>query len=255
MIDRNLWKNDLVAIAYSYQQKAPPYLELIQTMERCIDAKAGELWLDVGCGSGRLIESIWTKSSGLIRGVIGLDVSYKGLVIARKAVEKVHMKALHTKVHFLQADISKNLAGIRPNLIDGVTAGLCLSYAEHWNDVEKKWDKKALISLISEIHTVLREGGRLIFSTNIPKANFTLIALRSWKEILLSWKAPIHLLVSLIMLVQSRWLTHCVAIGRFHYLPANEWVGYLMKAGFRSVHYELTYAGQAWVFSALKKSP
>lgn len=254
MVSGNLWKNDLIAIAYSYQQKAQPYLELIQTTEQFINAKPGQLWLDLGCGSGRLIESIWKRSSGQIRKIVGLDISFRSLLIARSALKK-NRDGLHRgKIEFMQADLSRNLGGIRPDSIDGVTAGLCLSYAEHWDTTEKKWDKTALISLFEEIHLVLKDEGSFIFSTNIPQPHFGLIALRSWKQIILTWKAPLFLGVSLVMLFQSRWLKRAAAIGRFHYLPAGDIIRYLESTGFKFVTYQLTYAGQAWVFFAVKKT-
>jgi SAM-dependent methyltransferase len=254
MISGNLWKNDLVAISYSYQQKAQPYLELVQTTEQFINAKPGQLWLDLGCGSGRLIESIWKRSSHQVRKIIGLDISFRGLLIARRALKKTRDGLDHRKVEFIQADLSRNLGGIRPDSIDGVTAGLCLSYAEHWDSSENKWDKSALVSLFQEIHSVLKDGGSFIFSTNIPQPNFGLIALRSWRQIILTWKAPLFLAVSLVMLFQSRWLKRAAATGRFHYLPAADMIRYLESTGFQFIRYQLTYAGQAWVFFAVKKT-
>lgn len=254
MFSGNLWKNDLVAIAYSYQQNAQPYLELLRTTEQFINVKPGQLWLDLGCGSGRLMESIWKTSSGQVRQIIGLDISFRSLLIAKRALKKTCADLHRAKIEFIQADLSRNIGGIRPESIDGVTAGLSLPYAEHWDAAKNKWDKAGLASVFREIHSVLRSGGSFVFSSNVPQPNFGIIALKSWRQILLTWKAPLFIGVSLIMLFQSRWLQRSAAVGRFHYLPAEEIIHYLESTGFNSVTYQLTYAGQAWVFFSVKKT-
>jgi ubiquinone/menaquinone biosynthesis C-methylase UbiE len=252
MGQRNLWKNDLIASAYFYQQKAVPYVELLKTTEAFIDTKAGEWWLDVGCGSGPLIQSIWRKSGGQIGKIIGVDLSYRSVKTAKASLDRLGTTLTADKVEFLQADISRGLGFLRPNSFHGITAGLCLSYAEHWDPIHKKWDRKAYIGLIGDLFAVLKNKGTLILSLNVPNPNFTKIALHSWKQILLTWKAPLHLMVSLVMLFHSRWLKRCATMGRFHYVPIEEVLDHLQHAGFTSVSYELTYAGQAWVFSACK---
>jgi ubiquinone/menaquinone biosynthesis C-methylase UbiE len=253
MLRRNLWKNKLVAIAYSYQQKANPYVELIETTEHYISAKAGESWLDLGCGSGRLIESIWKRSCGEVHKIVGLDISLASLLIAQKNLEKLKNGApCAKKLDFVQADFSVGLGNFRPASFDGISAGLSLSYAQHWDPIDGKWDRAALVGLMGDIYSILRDGGRLVFSVNVPQPDFALIALRSWKQIFFTWKAPLHLAVSVIMLVQSCWLKYGAKRGRFHYLPAAEVVKQLEAAGFKDIKYTLTYAGQAWLFSAVK---
>jgi ubiquinone/menaquinone biosynthesis C-methylase UbiE len=252
MRGKNLWTSDLVAVAYSYQQKAKPYLELLETTEGFMNTKPGQRWLDLGCGSGRLIESILRKSEGNVEQIIGVDISRRGMRIAKESLERLGGNLVCSKVQFVQADFSHGLNCLRPNSFDGITAGLCVSYADHWDPVKQKWDQQAYAGLMKDIFAILKAHGTLILSSNVPDPNFTRIALRSWKQILLTWKAPLNIAVSLVMLFQSRWLKRCAAAGRFHYLAASEVLEHLQRVGFRSVTYELSYAGQAWVFLAVK---
>jgi ubiquinone/menaquinone biosynthesis C-methylase UbiE len=249
----NLWRSSLVAFAYSYQQNAKPYAELLATTESFISPKAGQRWLDLGCGSGRLIRSVWEKSNGDVSAIIGVDISPTALNLARSALSKVVSPMNERRLNFVIADLSTGLEGLfRPCSFHGVTAGLALSYADHWNAVQRKWDNTSYLNLLKSIYCLLKKDGSFVFSTNVPNPDFFLIAKKSWKEIFLTRRLPLGLLVSLVMLMQSRWLKNAARNGRFHYLPADQIVNILRSVGFKDIHHKLTYAGQAWVFAAVK---
>ena len=84
---KNLWKNKIVAAAYLYQQKAKPYVELLEATKEVFildHTSNGSIW---GCGSGRLIKSIWEKSQGQVASIIGIDISFAGLIYARDLIK------------------------------------------------------------------------------------------------------------------------------------------------------------------------
>jgi ubiquinone/menaquinone biosynthesis C-methylase UbiE len=249
----NLWRNSMVALAYAYQQNARPYAELLETTESFISPKLGQRWLDLGCGSGRLIRSIWERSNGEVDAIIGVDISATALNIAKRKSSQFIPANASRKISFVQADFSQGLEGIfRPLSFDGITAGLSISYANHWDSERGEWDNRSYLGLLQDIYHLLKDGGAFIFSTNVPNPDFVLIAKRSWREIFLTWRLPLGIFVSFVMLLQSRWLKNSARAGRFHYLPVEQIRKILYSTGFKEIRHELTYAGQAWVFSAIK---
>jgi hypothetical protein len=173
--------------------------------------------------------------------------------LAQRSLNTFIPKQQRSKIEFVQADFSQGLGNLfLPESFDGVTAGLCVSYAENWNATSQCWDDQAYQRLLRDVYTILRENGCFVFSTNVPGYSYWLLASKSWRQIFLTWKLPLALIVTSVMLYQSRWLRHSVSEGRFHYLPAKEIVQILHGIGFRDVHYQLSYAGQAWVFHARK---
>jgi len=249
---KNMWRSMVVAVAYSYQQNSKPYRELLNATESFLNPINGEMWLDLGCGSGPVVRSIWERSNGKCH-IVGIDLSRKALSIAQKSLRKFVPAPESSKIEFVQADFSKGLSSLFvPESFGGITAGLCISYAESWNHGSQCWDDYAYRILLRDVHSILRDNGQFIFSTNVPGYSYWLLARKSWRQIFLTWKVPLALVVSSIMLYQSRWLRRSVSEGRFHYLPAEEIAAELRNIGFKEVEYKLTYSGQAWVFHARK---
>jgi ubiquinone/menaquinone biosynthesis C-methylase UbiE len=248
----NLWRKHLIATAYSYQQSSRPYLELLKATESFIKPRDGEMWLDIGCGSGRLIRSIWEMSRGRSK-IIGTDLSLTALKVAKRCFQLSLSSDWEERIQLVQSNFSDGLGTLfRPRSFDGITAGLCIGYADHWDPVGQRWDNKAYVQLLKDMYTLLKDNGTFVFSSNVPGYSYWLLALKSWREIILTWKLPLAVFVSAVMLVQSRWLRQNVNIGRFHYLQAEEIVALLQSVGFKNTSYQLSYAQQAWVFCTFK---
>lgn len=247
---KNLWFNKIIAFAYQYQKEARPYKELINDFSSFINLRGNEIALDIGCGSGKIMRLIWEKSKGRIKKIIGLDCSQFALEYAKKNLIGVSPIPGSKQLDFSCWDISQGLNGFEQNSIDLITAGLSIQYAEHWDG--KHWTQEAYKRIIKDVYAVLRSGGRFVFSVNVPKANFAKIAKESWREIFLTWKLPIMIVVAAIMVWQGKWLTKQANIGRFHYLPIEEVKTILQNVGFQGIEYKLTYANLAWVVSCQK---
>jgi SAM-dependent methyltransferase len=253
MSRRNLWKSKLLAAAYSYQQKASPYIELLEATERYIHPGPHEKWLDLGCGSGRLIKSIWEKSHGQVASILGVDISFAGLIYARNFMATFRPAPPKGRVNTIQADFNGTLTKLfRPGVFDGITAGLSICYVDNWDDTLGKWVVESYADLLRDVYVILKRGGSFIFSSCVPNPNFTKIALRSWKDLFLTWKAPIHLLAGATMFIHARWVQKCVREGRYHFPCLDRVLGLLVEIGFSNIEYELSYANQAWVFHAVK---
>jgi len=184
MVDRNLWRSPMVAKAFLYQQKARPYLELLNTTESYIAPSPQERWLDLGCGSGRLIRSIWEKSHGSVNTIVGIDISPTALRYARNSIANLSPKPGPERIQLIQADFGGGLwMPFRSSSFDGVTAGLSISYADHWDPDRQAWSNQSYVKLLKDIFVLLKNGGSFVFSSNVPNPNFRRIASESWREI------------------------------------------------------------------------
>jgi SAM-dependent methyltransferase len=127
-----------------------------------------------------------------------------------------------------------------------------MSYAESYDEVAGRWTSAAYDRLLSELLRVIRPGGRLVFSVNVPNPSWARVAWRSLPGLFRRG----HLLRSLKrgwrMLRYGRWLKREARTGRFHYFPAAEVIRRLINAGFVSIAHRLSYCDQAYVFRAVK---
>ncbi|WP_328334653.1 class I SAM-dependent methyltransferase [Kribbella sp. NBC_00382] len=104
---------------------------------------AGRCVLDVGCGSGPLLESL--RDKGAI--VAGFDLSAAMIELARRR--------LGEDVELTVADLAKPLP-YADAAFDDVMASLVLHYLEDWTEP------------LAELRRILKPGGRLIVSTHHP---------------------------------------------------------------------------------------
>ncbi len=245
----DLWQKKIVTFAYQYQHEAKPYKELIQDFTSFLSLSGGEIVLDIGCGSGRIIQLVLEKSNGKIQEIWGLDHSVLVLKYAERNLKKTFPN-LNDRIHFLEWNISEGLPFQLENYFDLVTAGLSIQYAQHWDG--KKWTKEGYKKVLRDVFLALKPGGQFVFSVNVPNPDFSRVVKESRREIFLSWRFPLNILVSLIMLWQSKWLVEQTKIGRFHYLSIEEVMEMLKEANFINISYKLTYANLAWVVSCHK---
>lgn len=243
----NLWQSKIVAFAYQYQCEARPYKQLIHNFASFLFLERGEIVLDLGCGSGRIMQLILERSKTHARTIIGLDNSKQALKYAQKNLKK---KLRINRITLIQANIGNGLPFFMKNHFHLITAGLSIQYAQHWDG--EKWTKEAYKKAIANVFELLKPGGRFVFSVNVPNPDFLRVAKESKREIFLSLRFPLNILVSIIMLWQAKWLVQQAKIGRFHYLPVEEVVKILEENNFTNISYKLTYADLAWVISCQK---
>ncbi len=245
----DLWQKKIIAFAYRYQREARPYKQLIQDFASFLSFQGDEIVLDIGCGSGRIMQLVLEESKNKIQEIWGVDCSLPALNYAKKNLKKTFPK---TRIYFVQSDISNGLPFSTKNYFDLITAGLSIQYAQHWDG--QKWTKEGYKKVLRDIFFLLKPGGQFVFSVNVPNPDFSRVAKESKREIFLSWRFPLNILVSIIMLWQSKWLVQQAKIGRFHYLPIEEVVELLKEAGFTGISYKLTYTNLAWIVSCRKPS-
>jgi ubiquinone/menaquinone biosynthesis C-methylase UbiE len=250
--DRNYWLDRECAQAFWDQRLALPYQELLQDTARWLDIRSGEHWLDLGCGSGQLTAALWQRSSGQIGEIVAMDCN----AVNREAIEKLNRKlsaASQTPpIRFLTGNFSAGLPQFADGTFDGIVSGLAISYAESCDAPTGRYTDQAYDRLLSEMFRVLKPGGRLVFSVNVPNVRFWPIF---WKSLRLAFRIskPVKTLINVLkMQSYGHWLQREARRGRFHYFPIGEIEQRLRRVGFQGFRFCHSYAGQAYVVAVSK---
>lgn len=246
----NWWPSARCAKAFWGQHDLPPYKELLaDTLDRA-DPKAGEHWLDLGCGGGAISRAIWERTNGAVGSVTGSDCADANeTAYARLRAE---LGTTPDRVRFVCHDFSTGLGLFGDDSFDHAVSGLSITYAEHFDEATGRWTTAAYDRLLSEVRRVIKPGGRFVFSVNVPEPSWGRVARGSLWSLLRSERPLRALKRSWRMIRYGRWLKEEARTGRFHYLPADDVTRRLTAAGFTDVTHRLSYRDQAYVFRAIK---
>jgi SAM-dependent methyltransferase len=247
----NHWPDSKCAKAFWGQHELPAYQRLLADTAEWLDPRAGERWLDLGCGCGQLTKALWEKSRGALAEVAALDCAAPNGRVIDRLRGQVQPPA-DERLHFVHADFSSGLAGWANERFDGVVSGLAIQYAESYSEETGGWTTDAYEHLLREVFRVLKSGGRFVFSVNVPEPAWGKVGVRSLAGILRSPKPGRYLKNMLRMYRYGRWLTRESRRGRFHYLPTQAIVTRLIDAGFVQIEHRLTYCDQAYLVRCRK---
>ena len=249
---RNYWPDSKCAKAFWQQHHLPSYQELLDDTVAWLEPHAGEHWLDLGCGCGQLSQALWQRSRGQVAEVIGLDCAAANAKAYERLREKLNPSPSETQVRFVAADLSHGLASWPKNGFDGVVSGLAIQYAESFSAESGCWTTAAYDQVLHDIFTLLRPGGRLVFSVNVPEPSWGWVAWKSLSSIFRTRRFFKSLKDSWRLYSYGGWLKREARRGRFHYLPIAVILAKLAQAGFVRLEHRLSYAKQAYVIRAWK---
>lgn len=250
--ETNYWLDDRCARAFWDQHQALPYQELLQHTARWLDPGRGERWLDLGCGCGQLTAALWQQSRGQIGQIVAVDCAAANAEVLEKLAARLKPSPDPEQIEFQVANFSDGLGSLDSGSFDGIVSGLAISYAESRDPVTGHYTDAAYNQLLNELFRILRPGGRLVFSVNVPEPRFWRIF---WKSLRLAFRLskPGKVLMNTLRMQRyGRWLRQEAVRGRFHFFPLPEIEMRLRRAGFRELRSRLSYAGQAYLIAANK---
>ena len=247
----NYWPESACARAFWGQAELPPYRRLLWDTAAWLNPQPGDCWLDLGCGSGQLTKVLWAKSAGSVRSIVGLDFAPENERAFRRLLTELKPEP-RSRVRFSLADFAQGLPTWPDGQFDGVVSGLAIQYASSYSEARGCWTTEAYDGVLQEVHRILRVGGRLVFSVNVPEPAWGKVALQSLGGVF-TVRQPLHYLKkALRMMSYGGWLKREARCGRFHYLPIDAIRSKLRAVGFMDIEYRLSYAGQAYLIRCRK---
>lgn len=244
----NYWPAEDCAKAFWSQCELPPYQELLAHTREWLDPKPDQSWLDLGCGSGNLTRSLWTLAQGRLRRIHSMDVA----AVNERAFAKLRaeLNASPQQIIFRVGDFSEGLPFLKDESIDGVVSGLALQYAESQDD--NGWTDNGYDRVLGEIYRVLKPGGELVFSVNVPHPAWHRVAANALGGIFQADRPIRYIRRAWRMWTYGSWLTRESNRGRFHYLPWEALEQKLANQHFVDLEHRMSYAGQAYLIRARK---
>ena len=250
--ETNRWFCDETAQAFWDQHHALPYRELLSDTVNWCEPGMDEAWLDLGCGGGHLTAGLWLSSRGTVSRIQAADCAAINAQAIEKLTTKMQPAPKADQISFTTVDFSKGLPHFEDAVFDGIVSGLSISYAESLDLKTHRYTDDAYTRLYHEMHRVLKPGGKLVFSVNVPNPDFWKIVWKSLGKGLKLGK-PIRTLHNVISMQRhGAWLKRESRRGRFHFVPLAGILQRLHQAGFVRWESKLSYADQAYLVRAWK---
>lgn len=233
---------------YPYLEDATPYKQLITQISDFIDVQPGEHWLDLGTGSGALVELIWRKSGGEVGKITALDLTEVMLSHLKKKVDNFSPRPRSEQIELVKHNLANKLP-FGNETFAGVVANLVLPYIETHAG---RSGEDALRAILEEVHRVLKSNGQFVWSSPKEGVKFFKVFLASWRE-LINPKKYYNLFYGPAILRYAIKIEKKGKIGAYHFLAEERLRAIMAEVGFEKIAVAYSFAGQAVVLKAVKR--
>lgn len=239
----NYWKLGFQSKLYDFLTPEA-YRQSAHSCVHSVPVKKGQVFLDVGCGSGMLIDCMQDQLEFGLR-YIGADIQLPGLVRARGKVEKAH----EWSASMFQADFTQPLP-IKKESVDIIAAHFSL-YTIADREVRKQ--------VLSALMEILKPRGLMVIVNPSREYSASRIIresvqrVRQQNGVLPAWTKKLFV---------YPW-THCLGLrfiekqlktDQWHAFSFEELCAEMESAGLTVVHSEPVYAGSAHLVTGRKAS-
>jgi len=228
---------------YHNYERGVIYRDFLRDLELFINPKSNEVWLDAGCGIGRIVNLIKNRSENKVKKIIGVDADKNVLFLARQKFQQDIQK---NTVEFLNIDISQKTI-FKNEKFNGIVANFAFPYIIVFDG---QYTGNAAIEMVMrEMYRILKYDGKIIWST--LNKNFSLMKLfwNSKKDFFSSFENAYYTFRLFKYLLQIKGKNER---GIYHSLSKDEIDPILKKIGFRNIMYKKSLVNQALIIKAEK---
>lgn len=245
--EEEFWGEDKYGKIYPHLEVARPYKNLIKTISDYIFIKPNDIWLDVGCGSGSMIEMLWYKSNSNIKKIFAFDFSQVMIEHTKNRLKKLKNLIPSEKIELFQWDLSHKLP-FNDDKFDGIVSNLVITYI---NQHEHYIGKEALFGILKELYRVLKPGASLVWSTPKKGVKFFYVFLASFFD-MINPRQLEKLFYGPLILKHARYIEKKGKMGLYNFLSKDELMEILTKIGYNNTEITVSFAGQAFVVKSTK---
>jgi len=223
---------------YTVTEIGKHYKDLVATIKNMVNSGPNEVWLDLGCGPGRMTEIVLEKSSGQAK-IVAVDI------FLENAQKRLGGKE---QVELICADIGKKLP-FPDNYFDGIIANLSIPYIVEFEGLK---GKKGIQMAFKELFRIIKPGGPLIWSTPKKNARPEVSFICSIPDIIKQRKKILTASTGLQIVKYAKELVRRGKVGTYTLLTSDEWDLITRNAGFSNSSWKYVFSHQALVNKIIK---
>ena len=237
--ERKFWSS--YAKFYQYLELAAPYQRMLETLGELLPEHVAGKWLDIGTGSGAMVQLLLGKSGKAALEIIATDFNEEMLKIA----EDRFRDDLRIRVEKL--DLNERIS-YRVQSFHGIVANLVLPYITHQGHAV---GQKVFTEILEQLFHVLKPGGTFVFSTPKHGVNFVYVALGSWKSFF-DRQHPEYRSYAFHILRHALQIQEWGRREVYNFFPLAVLEQLVHAAGFRDIQIKNALVGQVYIVSCRK---